>query len=312
MRNRRDTYLFSIQDTKKIDKAMQSINYTTELVKPQEFEDQLKVFQKRYSYALKNFVIDNYVKGNILTVMPLTDDIPKLIPIFLISTDNGNRAVVNIKPYTVKNKNGEYIIEEKKLYAFLEQAFIDLNIYKSMAKFENRISILNYATVIYVKMFNKVLDKLYAINLIPSLSDKVNFVIGNFFLRYVIGKENEDLINGIAYSATFNQNFSKEVLTMMCQDFILNNSYDTFPGFVEALARSFPELSSLTLRSFLENYMVLFGEVSIYSLESFVDLLHTVLFGVVFNINIVRDNMLDKTIGKEAIKLYNEVTTLCY
>lgn len=310
MKNRRNTYLYNNLDKAKIEKAMSTINWQTELVPASSFEDDLKIFSRRYSYGLKNIVIDSYVKGNILTVYPLTNDIPKLIPIFLIKSDTGIKSVINIKPYASKNKNGNFEIDEKRLYAFLECAYIAKCIQEVPEKFATRTKVLRLATMIYVKLFNKVLDKLYAINLQPSLSDRINFAIANFFLRYVVEKTNDDLINDVAAACTFNASYDIDALKSFTSSFMGQGYYESLPNFIEGLQTVFPELSSLTLRAFLENFMIMFGEVGTLSLESFPDLLQTVFFGVVFNIQILKDYMIDSTVGKETLQLHDEITQL--
>jgi len=206
LRKRKDTNIYKLQDTEKFENRIRDINWDSEVVRPEVFEDSLKIINRRFNYALKMQVISAYQNGEIVTIYPADDDLSKLVPIFLVMGKEKNVvSVINLRLYCYKDKDGNFNLDEKKLYSLLEEAYINLQLYRSPNKFVMSTKLLNISTTIYVKMMNKVLDKLYAINLQPEWSDRINFLLAKFFLIYVIEKPVTEALDSIAYATVFNE-----------------------------------------------------------------------------------------------------------
>ena len=161
---------------------------------------------------------------------------------------------------------------------------------------------------IYSKLFNKILDKQFGINFNPLVSDQVNFTLAKFFLLYVLEKQDNDITNNIAYNCIFNESSKNSILSA-------NNDFDpvwyqSFDGFIGGLAETFDMLSKVDIRSILSNFMIMYGESAIYSLEYYPTLLESIFHAIIFGSRICRDQMFDSVVGKETNQLHVEVSRL--
>jgi hypothetical protein len=215
-------------------------------------------------------------------------------------------AVVNLALYGNRNKDGEVTIDNRRLYTLLESAYIYKEIYQKPNYALSNMMILSLSTQIYVKLMNKVLDKMFGINLIVLKADQINYLLAKFFLLYVMEKTDGDVVSTIAYSCAFNDS-PKTTVESILTDFD-ERAFASLPDFFKELSEQFDLLHNLTIRKFLDNYMIMYGEYAVFAIECYYSLLQVVFAGGVIGARFGKDYMIEKVVGKEAIKLHNEIS----
>lgn len=306
MRNLSETFLFNKTNTASFVNEVKKINFSTDLVKSYDLDEQIKVIERRFRYSLLMKVLNAYQSGEIYPLYSEGVNITKLIPIFQIAGENGKPVgIVNIKPYASKDKNGNYNIDNRQLYALLECNYINLKIRENENTFVLNQTIIKLSTIVYVKLMNKILDKMFGINLIPDKANQINYCLGKFFQLYVIGKKPSETVNTIAYAATFNPTDRNMIMSSDTE--FSEDAYTNFEAFIENLATHFVGLNKLNVRSFLDNWMIMYGENSVFSIEHFPTMLTNVICASIFSVRINRDTVIENVVGKEVNHLHVEI-----
>ena len=191
MKGLSDTYLFRKDEKvgRTFRENIKKIDWENDLVSAEYFKNEIDIIKRRFSFTLKQQVINAYEKNEITCVYPTYVKLTRLIPIFLIKNKFNKddiTAVVNLETIGgTKSKQEEVKIDNKKLYGYLECAYISRELQKVERKFTMNSKIKKLSTVCYVKLMKKVLDKLYAINLLPEKADRISYLLAKFFLIYV-------------------------------------------------------------------------------------------------------------------------------
>jgi len=307
-----DTYLFRKDEKvgKNFRENVKKIDWEKDLVDAEYFKNEIDIIKRRFSFTLKQQVINSYENKEITTVFSDHVKLTRLVPIFLIKNrvlKDDITAVVNLESIgATKSKQGEVRIDSKKLYGYLECAYISRELQKTERKFTMNGKIKKLSAECYVKLMRKVLDKLYAINLMPEKSDRISYLLAKFFLLYVLEQPENDATNDIAYACT-SGNSPKKLMLSTDLDFPKEN-YESLETFFKALSEYFDVLNKLNLRVFLNEFMNLYGEDSIFVIENYQRLLEVIITSCIFNIRGYRDQLVDSTINKDALDLYTEIT----
>jgi len=307
-----DTYLFRKDEKvgKNFRENVKKIDWEKDLVDAEYFKNEIDIIKRRFSFTLKQQVINSYENKEITTVFSDHVKLTRLVPIFLIKNrvlKDDITAVVNLESIgATKSKQGEVRIDNKKLYGYLECAYISRELQKTERKFTMNGKIKKLSAECYVKLMRKVLDKLYAINLMPEKSDRISYLLAKFFLLYVLEQPENDATNDIAYACT-SGNSPKKLMLSTDLDFPKEN-YESLETFFKALSEYFDVLNKLNLRVFLNEFMNLYGEDSIFVIENYQRLLEVIITSCIFNIRGYRDQLVDSTINKDALDLYTEIT----
>ena len=312
MKGLSDTYLFRKDEKvgKNFRENVKKIDWEKDLVDAEYFKNEIDIIKRRFSFTLKQQVINSYENKEITTVFSDHVKLTRLVPIFLIKNrvlKDDITAVVNLESIgATKSKQGEVRIDNKKLYGYLECAYISRELQKTERKFTMNGKIKKLSAECYVKLMRKVLDKLYAINLMPEKSDRISYLLAKFFLLYVLEQPENDATNDIAYACT-SGNSPKKLMLSTDLDFPKEN-YESLETFFKALSEYFDVLNKLNLRVFLNEFMNLYGEDSIFVIENYQRLLEVIITSCIFNIRGYRDQLVDSTINKDALDLYTEIT----
>lgn len=304
------TYLFSKTKAEQFQNDVKQLDFLgSDRINIADIEDDLKLINKRYSYAMKLKVIDAVEKGKIIPIYP-NINMTKLIPIFLVKNSQINdiSAILNLKLYGLKDRNGVFSMETKKMYALLECAYIERELMINQNAFIMNTKIMMLSTQIYVKLFNKVLDKMFGVNLSADVSDQINYLIGKFFLINIIERPENDTLDNIAFSACFNDPNKQRILAL--NDEFDRTNFNSLEEFITGLSDQFNILTNLNLRSFLNNFMTMFGETSAFAIECYPNLLENIFLGAVFGCRINKDFMFDSVVGKETNSLHSELSRL--
>lgn len=299
-----DTFLYNNANTKNFLSDIKKLT-DEDFVDPKDLEDEIKVIGRRFRYSLLMQTLDAFEKGYVKCLYSEFVNITRLIPMFQIPASNGLASVVNIKPYCIKNKQNNYNIDNRTLYALLECGYITKKLREDENRFLMNQNIIKLSTLIYVKLMNKIFDKLFGINLIPDRSDQLNYVLAKFFLLYVLEKQPSDNINTIAYSCIYN-NLPRNLVESADENFD-ENAYNSLQAFFDSLANNFIGLNKLTIRSFIDNWMIMYGENTVLSIENYPIMLVNCICGAIFTARINRDNLFENVVGRETNNLHTEI-----
>jgi len=309
-----DTYLFRKEERvgRTFREDVKKIDWEKDLVDADYFKNEIDIIKRRFSFTLKQQVINAYENKEIVCVYPTYVNLTRLVPIFLMRSkfkDNDIMSVINLEKIgATKSKQEEIRIDNKKLYGYLECAFISRELQKTERKFTLNSKIKKLSTNCYVKLIKKVLDKLYAINLIPEKADRISYLIAKFFLIYVLDQPENDMTNEIAYSCT-SGNSPKNLMFSTDLDFPKEN-YESLETFFNALVDYFDILKKLNLRVFIFEFANLYGEDSMFAIENYQRFLEVIITSCIFNIRGYRDQLVDSVINKDALDLYTEITRI--
>jgi len=306
-----DTYLFRKEEKvgKAFRESVKKIDWKEDVVPADYFRNEIDIIKRRFSFTLKQQVINAYENNEISCIYPNYTKITRLVPIFfskaLVSNDIS--SIVNLESIGgTKTKQGEVRIENKKLYGYLETSFISRELKKMERKFTTNTKIKKLSTVCYVKLMRKVLDKLFAVNLLPEKSDRISYLLAKFFLLYVLELPENEMTNDIAYSCTSGDT-PKKLMLSTDLDFPKEN-YESLEKFFKELSEYFDVLKKLNLRTFTVEFINLYGEDSMFAIESYQRLLEVIITSCIFNVRGYKDQLVDSVINKDAVDLYNEIS----
>jgi hypothetical protein len=312
MKHLGDTFLYKKTKVNNFTKEVAKINFNTERVDIKEIEENLKIISRRFAYSLKTQAIQNLENDRTICIYPNDNTLTKTLPVFLKSNpkvDGGISAIVNLRLHGTRTKDGYISIDNRTLYGLLEDALIYRYLWLNWGQFEYNTQIMRLSTKIYVKLFNKILDRLFGLNLSPTESDQINYCIGKFFLLGIIEKPASDIVNDLAYSCIFNQ--STKNMVIGCDDEFSNEAYLDINEFIGNLRERFPILSKLNMRKFLETWMTMFGDASMFAMEYYPSLLEMVFCGAIIGCRLTaKDSFIDNLVGKDALSLHTEISKL--
>lgn len=158
----------------------------------------------------------------------------------------------------------------------------------------------------YAKMFVKVLDRMFAVNLDNIKADKLKFIAAKFYIMKLLGKSwNESAINTaltVCSNTTRNTilNFSKE---------LDDAAFDRLDKVIELISEVVDGCSGLTVRAYLDTWMRLYGTSTIFALEYLPLFFHTI-FSVAVGAHLNSEFVLESLLGKDIDRLYNTVSSL--
>lgn len=274
--------------------------------------EQAFVTMKLYKYPLRPAVID--AVGNNRIVMKFAPPDIKLtrsMPFILTKGPDGvNRAVVMLDHYATKDRDGVYNADAKKLYTILESAYLALvytNNYKSIP---SKSGIIKNGSMIYSEMFIRALNRKYALNNDKIRKHKVQFLASKFFIINVLGAKNSDIVSNYAIANCIGGN--DIILREVDQLFDNDNGFKDLESFIQALHNPALHLNfgdSLTTRSFIEQFIMMYDQTTLIGLEMFPYFsltVNSVVNGAYINNQLILEDIVDKV----GLKYYQEMINL--
>jgi hypothetical protein len=308
MRKLSDTFVFQESNKKlKILDEIKNVNFATDEVPYTRLEEPLNIINRRFNYGLK-FPIYEYIEaGNIRFIYPERANISKLLPVYLANVDGKPTAVVNLRNYAFYDKNENLNIDPRTLFALMQSGFLNLKLNSEWNKISMNTTILRNTTAMYVRLFNKILDKMFGLNLNTIKCDKVNYLIGKFFLIYIMGKEDNDVTSNLALSAIFNKT-EPNIVKSIENDTTMVDVYSSFQMLIVLLSKQ-EGMSKLTIRNFWENWFVMYGESTAFAME-FLPSLYEATFAAMVSARINKDSVFENLVGREMSAIYSEFTRI--
>lgn len=273
--------------------------------------EQAYVTMKMYKYPLRAKVLEAVDQGRVtLLFAPKDLKMTPALPFFLQKSSNGaTRAVVLVDIYGSMDEAGNVTIDPKKLYTVLEAAYLGLvysNEYNSIAK---RTGVITNGSAIYCNMFARVLNRKYALNTDKVKLHKVQFLASKFFLINILGNKDGETITNYALKNCVGAN---TIILRDLDDQVPEEAYTNLNTFIKTLTR--PELhlnfgDSLTVRSYIEQYIMMYDQSALLALELFpyfILTVNAVNSGAYLNNQLILEDIIDKN----GIKLYQDMLTV--
>lgn len=307
----KNTFLYEMQDkASNLKENMLVYSPLLDDISINLLEDNLNIISKRYNYPLKNKVIDDLTSKKRLIPIYNKDrlHIPTYIPAYLYNIKGNIASLVNLTNYASYNKiNNEFNIDTKQLFACLQTGTVLLGCFENWNSITMNQSICKLGASLYTKFIFKILDKMFAINLDPIKSDKLKFVIAKFFLINILEKSNTETINNMAYSCVSN-NTSKNTIIAF-EEGLPQNIYVRLDDFIYGLSINIDGLHSLTIRTFIDTSIKMYGTSTLFALEFFPMFCH-MLFSVAVGAHLNSEYLIESLMGKEIDRFYNEVANV--
>lgn len=311
MRMMKDTFLYEMQNkSTNLRDNMLLYSSTLDDLSLDLMEEELRIITKKYNYPMKNKVIDDLTSKK--RVIPIFNKerikIPTYIPAYLFTVNNKVVSLVNLTNYGVMSKTKEeFAIDTKQLFACLQTGSILLGCYEKWNSIIMNQTICKLGALLYTKFLFKVFDKMYAVNLDAIKSDKLRFVCAKFFLLNLLGKSDSESVNNMAYSCISNNTSLTTV--KIFENSLPTNTYRRFDDFLKALKGNVDGFRTLSIRTFLDTSLRMYGVSTLFALEFFPMFCH-MLFSTAIGAHLNGEYVLESMLGNDIDRFYNEIANI--
>ena len=310
MKRLTDTFLFDMIDKKNnVKDKLVNVSIQNDAVSEEDLDDNIRIIKRRFNHLLKSKMIKDF-EGNDIIVVYNPDtliEIPTAFPSWLYNNDGNVTSIVNITKYASMSREGILDIDNRTLFALMQSGTISRELYFNWNKVNMNMEVLKLSSKIYTQLFSKVLDKLYGIGLNELHADQLNYVVSKFFLIHLMEKGKTQLVDDLAYNNCFNGS-TKAGISDVDANFP-DDAYDSLERFIEVISEELNGLSKLNMRTFLHEWMIMFGESTIMALE-YVPALFTMVFSSMISAHINKEYIIENVVGNDTVKLYNKISNL--
>lgn len=232
-----------------------------------ELEEQFLMIKKYKNSVLKPKIMSELNEGGIKLIY-VPEGVNRTVMLPFIMTMNGNKLCANImvSSYGNMRQDGMVNIDYGKLYAIMESAYLAKKFLENYDKYRNDNILSQQGAILYANMFVKPLNKRFNIHVDRERENKILFLASKFYLKNVLGLQNEEMVFNNAMKACKAPNpiILKEIDNLMDEE-----AFRDLGTFLEALKDEKLNLglSGLTARGYLELYIGLYGGASVFALE---------------------------------------------
>lgn len=276
-----------------------STTLSTKLVKISQTEDrvpeadvasELLVIDRRLNYLTKYPVLDAYRSGKINLVVNKEQTVPNYLAVLPYQDHKKvTRTMVNLTSYT--NKSGS-INSNAQFFALMQNGVITQALATNWGRFTHNTELMRTSALVYSRLVNRVLDKLYSNNIDDMESDFTGFLFAKFFLLGIAGKAEGDLIDSLAYKAAFNktsfQLIKERENEIGGEDLIYTDIFTLFTQLNTS------EKHRIKIRTFIENFVRMYGESTILAIDYLPSFYHAI-FSSQVNGNLAKDYIIENT-----------------
>ena len=306
----KDSYVFSLLDgSSNLKQKMASYNAQLDNLDLDAIDDDMRLIQRRYNFPTKNRVISDVQSGRVVPI--LNKDhvmLPAAIPAYLILDRQKGKvvSVCNFTPYMSKSAEGHVYGDPRQMFCLMQTGTMMLGVRDNWNNIVSNSEVCKLGVSMYSKLFGKVLDKLYAINLDEYKADKVRFMAARFFLTNIMGKPMSDGVVAVAGTVC-------KVMTPMSvkqfSDSLPERAFDNIKELCDAISIHIEGCSSLNVRVFISQWLMMYGKASALAIDYLPFFFH-MIFSVSLGAHMVTEMVIDSLLGKDIDKLYNAVANI--
>ena len=284
-----------------LDSKLKGVNPVLARIPDDRLEEPLETIKKKFNFDLKGDILELYNDKKIFLIMNIDKPIPRYINVFGKIVNGKPVTVIDLSAYGKLDSNGNINIFPRTLYGLMQNALVLYTVTTKFSKIERNTPLAVASSAAYAKMFCHVLDKILGININPIRSDISYFLVTKFFLKCVYGYEDDQtVISEIARNNTINKT-ELETLLEMEQSLNLEKLYNNFMDFCRELS-NLEGFKRLNGRNFIDNYLQMYGEASMLSIDYLPSFISVVL-GTNVAAQINKDYIIDSICGKENKKV---------
>lgn len=275
--------------------GIKNINTSKDAVTLKLLSEPLGIIEKKMIGPTKSSIMEGIKSKEIVIIYNKTLALPKYLNTIVKMENNKLISTVNITSFIGSyNENTGITIYPKTLYTLLQNGFITRELVTNWNKYTNKVSIIKNLSIAYSKLFIKILDKLFAINLDDFNSDLVSYLVSKFFLINMADKVDNEVISDLAY---FSCNNSSSLNLIKEQELTFtSNKFDNIITLCENI-RDVRGLNSLSVRTFTENWARMYGEPSLLAIDYFPAFM-SMVYGSTLGGNLYKDTIIMNIAGK--------------
>lgn len=305
----RSTYLYDMMNTNsRLDTLIKEFLQKGYEPEESKFDRQLATINSYYKYALKNNVLTAYKNKDIIPMMfpkaiSKEKKMPLCLPILLRpSATNGIQAIAVIDNFAYEDdKVGNINMDTQQFYTFLENAYIARLLQMTFRNIRTNTTWYLDCGSVFAHMFVRYLNKKYALNLDKKAHEKVMYLAAKYFYMNIMQRDPSDMMNNYAKNAAKANNIDDTMLSRLDDEMNAEtdgNPYKDISTFITGLSKIphllTPAFSELTVRDYVREYTLMYGNIALFSLE------HLTYF--LFNIVAAQNNSFIAKKGQYAIK----------
>ena len=229
------------------------------------------VYIKNYEKSLlKQRVITEFKEGRIELIYAEDVQVSKLMPFILVPSQMGHKAIIFLNPFCGMRSDGLLNIRGNLLYTLMESAYLAKNFVDNYNAVKNDTLMRQQGALMYANVFIKPINKMFNTNLDSTREGKVLFLASKFYLKNVLGVDNEEYIFSVGSKIAnrVSPYTLKEVDSLVDEE-----AYENLATFIQALGDERLQLGfegKLQVRTYLYNYITMFGEAAPFCLESMI------------------------------------------
>lgn len=287
-----------------LDEKLKGVNPLIDKIPDEKIADSIDTIRKKFNFELKGNIFELLNSNKIVLIMNTSKPIPRYINVFGKKVNGQPVVVIDISSYGKYNNEGNINIFPRTLYGLLQNALVLYTVTTKFPKIERNTTLAIVTSLGYAKMFCHVLDKILGININPVRSDISYFLVTKFFLKCIYGYEDsEESINNIARNNTINKS-ELSLLLEMENELNKEKLYNHFMDFCRELNK-LEGFKRLNGRNFIDNYLQMYGEASMLSIDYLPSFI-SVILGTNVAAQINKDYIIDSVCGKENRKIISE------
>lgn len=257
------------------------------------FEDiKYEVKKRQVSNSLVKVLESNQV---ILMIQDIP--LPKAFKVFCAKDVKGDgKMKIFIDADVIKKVEGKYkCINVDILVAYLVSAMNTRIYYSDPKRLIMREEIIKNGASAFSSMFTYIVDYLYKISTISSTRDKCRYLSAMYYIQNLLQKDVTDSIKHACRNIAGISEREEELLLMQLPD----NAFDNINFFIQAVAKVL-RLPKLSLDSFLEKWLYIFGTGTQFALElypAFATMMTNVYVGCYLN----NQKTIEKVVGRDMV-----------
>ena len=249
--------------------------------------EQFVYIQNYEKSLLKQRVLTEFKEGRIELIYSDVQ-LSKLLPFVLVPYQLGHKVIIFLNPFCNIRSDGLLNIRGNLLYTLLESAYLAKNFADNYNGIKNDALVRQQGALIYANVFIKPINKMFNTNLDTTREGKLLFLAGKFYLKNVLGIDNDEYIFNVCSKIAnrVSPYTLKEVDTIVDEE-----AYADLSTFLQAITDDRLQLGfegRLQIRNYLYTYISMYGESAPFCLESmiyFIFMVNTVRRGAekIFN-----------------------------
>ena len=226
---------------------------------------------KNYERSLlKQRVLTEFKEGRIELIYAENVQLSKLMPFILTPSQIGHKVIIFLNPFCNMRSDGLLSIRGNTLYTLLESAYLAKNFADNYGSIKNDTLVRQQGALMYANIFIKPINKMFNTNLDTIREGKILFLASKFYLKNVLGIDNEEYIFNVGTKVA---NRVSPFTLQEVNNIVDEEAYTDISTFIQALGDERLLLGfegKLQLRNYLYNYITMYGEAAPFCLESMV------------------------------------------